>query len=102
MIFDVLEAFGKSTMALSYWQRRRIVDRLNLNGHSWRTPDTFDDGEGLFESVRIAGLEGLLAKKLSMRYRPGKRLWLKVKNRDYWRFPLEREAAMRRGGRSEL
>jgi ATP-dependent DNA ligase len=41
------------------------------------------------------GLEGVVAKKLSQRYRPGERGWVKVKNRNYWRYPLEREAVIR-------
>ena len=42
------------------------------------------------------GLEGVVAKKLGQRYRPGERSWIKVKNRDYWRYPLELEAARKR------
>ena len=54
----------------------------------------FEDGERLFRSVEAIGLEGV-AKKLGQRYRPGERLWVKVKNRDYWRFLLERDAVIR-------
>ncbi len=50
----------------------------------------FEDGKRLFRSVQAIGLEGVVAKKLTQRYKPGERLWVKVKNRDYWRFPLER------------
>jgi hypothetical protein len=28
------------------------------------------------------------------RYQPGERGWIKIKNRDYWRYELEREAAV--------
>ncbi len=55
----------------------------------------FEDGERLFRSVQEIGLEGVVAKKLSQRYRPGERGWIKVKNREYWRWPLEREGARR-------
>ena len=58
---------------------------------------SFEDGGRLLASVRDLGLEGVVAKKLSHRYKPGERLWIKVKNRDYWRYSLEREAA--RNGR---
>jgi len=51
--------------------------------------------EAVFAVACERGLEGVVAKPLSSRYRPGERAWLKVKNRDYWRYPLEREAAMR-------
>jgi ATP-dependent DNA ligase len=56
----------------------------------------FEDGERLFRSVREIGLEGIVAKKHSQRYRPGVRECVKVKNRDYWRYPLELEAARQR------
>jgi ATP-dependent DNA ligase len=45
--------------------------------------------------VQEIGLEGVVGKTLSQRYKPGERLWVKVKNRDYWRFPLERDAVIR-------
>jgi hypothetical protein len=38
-------------------------------------------------------LEGIVAKRLDGRYRPGERGWIKIKNRDYWRYELERESA---------
>jgi len=41
------------------------------------------------------GLEGVVAKRLRSPYRPGERGWVKVKNRDYWRYGLEVEAALR-------
>jgi bifunctional non-homologous end joining protein LigD len=95
MIFDLLEESGRSWMHRPYWQRRRRLDKLGLSGPHWQTSEAFDDGEALFESVRLAKLEGVVAKKLSQPYRPGERLWVKVKNRDYWRFPLEREGRFR-------
>jgi len=42
------------------------------------------------------GLEGVVAKRRSEPYRPGERTWVKIKNRDYWRYPLELEAARER------
>jgi len=32
----------------AYWQRRRLLDKLDLNGTHWRKPEAFDDGEALF------------------------------------------------------
>ncbi len=56
----------------------------------------FEDGHRLFQSLPDLGLEGVVAKKLSHHDPRGERLWVKVKNRDYWRFPLELEAARKR------
>jgi bifunctional non-homologous end joining protein LigD len=95
MVFDLLEETSRSTMHWPLWQRRRRLDKLDLRGSHWQTSETFHDGEALLESVKLACLEGIVAKKLSQRYRPGERLWIKVKSRDDWRFPLERDAAIR-------
>jgi ATP-dependent DNA ligase len=94
MVFDVLASDAESNLDLPYWQRRRLLDGLELAGPHWQTPETFSQGDELFESVCAAGLEGVVAKKLAQPYRPGERLWIKVKNRNYWRYPLEREAAI--------
>jgi ATP-dependent DNA ligase len=50
----------------------------------------------LLDVVSKKGLEGVVAKPLQSRYRPGERGWIKVKNKEYWRYELEREAAGRR------
>jgi ATP-dependent DNA ligase len=49
----------------------------------------------LFEAVCERELEGIVAKRRSGRYRPGQRGWLKIKNRAYWRYELERESAIK-------
>jgi ATP-dependent DNA ligase len=40
-------------------------------------------------------MEGVVAKKLTGRYLPGERGWVKVKNPRYWRRDAEREAVAR-------
>jgi ATP-dependent DNA ligase len=56
----------------------------------------FDDGHALFEAVCAHELEGVVAKRKSSRYRPSERGWIKIKNKDYWRYEMERESAMNR------
>jgi ATP-dependent DNA ligase len=41
-------------------------------------------------------LEGVVAKPLRSRYVPGERGWVKTKNRDYWRYEMEREGVLNR------
>lgn len=41
-------------------------------------------------------LEGVVATRVDEPYRSGERTWVKVKNRSYWRYELEREGALRR------
>jgi len=40
-------------------------------------------------------LEGVVAKKLASRYRPGEQCWIKTKNPNYGRRDSEREAMQR-------
>ena len=44
-------------------------------------------------------LEGVVAKRRSGRYLAGARGWIKTKNRNYWRYEMEREGGfkIRRG-----
>jgi bifunctional non-homologous end joining protein LigD len=96
IVFDVLACDGESTMALPYSERRAILERLGPKGAGWCTPEVFDDGERLFAAVVQQQLEGIVGKRLLRLYRPGEREWLKVKNRDYWRFGQELELARSR------
>ena len=83
VIFDLLYLDGHSTMALSYEERRSLLERLELEGPTWRTP-SYHRGEGsaLLEATKQHGIEGVVAKKLDCPYQPGVRAshWIKVKN----------------------
>ena len=83
MIFDLLYLDGESLMELDYRSRRRRLDGLALDGDAWQVPQTLDgSGEDVLEASRVAGLEGIVAKRLESPYRPGYRgrEWLKIKN----------------------
>ena len=80
-----------------YWERRQLVEDLELDGDAWATSAAYDDGEALWAKVCQLGLEGVVAKKRTGHYLPGRRGWIKTKNRDYWRYPCEVEAARRTG-----
>src|SRR3954466_9634527 len=95
MIFDVLSLEGRSLIGLPYSERREELEALELHGPYWHTPEAFDDGGALFEAVCERNLEGVVAKRRSGRYRPGERGWVKIKNRDYWRYEMEREGALK-------
>jgi bifunctional non-homologous end joining protein LigD len=94
VIFDVLSLEGVSLMRAPYSERRAQLEALNLNGPYWRTPEAFNDGPALFEAICERELEGIVAKRSDGAYRPGERGWLKIKNRNYWRYELERESAI--------
>jgi ATP-dependent DNA ligase len=38
--------------------------------------------------------EGVVAKRRRGKYVPGDRVWVKTKNRAYWRYEMERESAL--------
>jgi bifunctional non-homologous end joining protein LigD len=90
---DVLSVDGEPVVSQPYSERRRILESLGLNAPQWRTPEAFDDGEALWTAVCEHELEGVVAKRRSGRYVPGGRGWVKVKNRDYWRWEMEQERA---------
>jgi bifunctional non-homologous end joining protein LigD len=94
MAFDVLGVEGEPVVSLPYSERRRILDGLRLNDSRWRTPEAFDDGHALWAAVCEHELEGVVAKRRSGRYVSGGRGWIKTKNREYWRYEMEREGAM--------
>ena len=94
MVFDLLSLDGDDLTHAPYSERRAQVEALNLNGVYWQTPETFDDGGSLFQAGCEHELEGVVAKRKKSRYRPGGRGWVKIKNRDYWRYEMERESAI--------
>lgn len=94
MAFDVLRLDGEDVTRLPYGERRRILEGLQLHGPHWRTPEVFDDGQTLWHAVCEHELEGVVAKRRTSHYAAGERGWIKTKNRDYWRYELERESAV--------
>ena len=83
VIFDLLHLDGRPLLDLPYEERRAELEALGLEGDSWQTPSYHrGDGAALLAASRGQGLEGIVAKRLSSPYRPGRRTrdWLKVKN----------------------
>jgi bifunctional non-homologous end joining protein LigD len=83
VIFDLLHLDGESLLGLPYEERRERLDALGLNGESWQTPAYHrGDGAAMLEVSKVQGLEGVVAKRLTSPYRPGRRSrdWLKIKN----------------------
>src|SRR4051812_20718789 len=81
--FDLLEEGGESLVGLTYVERRDRLEDLGLSlPPTVDVPPSFRDvpGEDLLEVARAQGLEGVVAKRLSSRYLPGRRSsdWIKV------------------------
>ena len=95
-MFDLLSLNGRDLTGAPYSERRAELEALNLNGVYWQTPETFTDGPALVRGGLCARTRSVVAKRRSGRYRPAQRGWVKTKNRDYWRYDMERESAINR------
>jgi bifunctional non-homologous end joining protein LigD len=94
IVFDVLAYRGRSLIGEPYRNRREILERIDFGGRA-HVPEVFGDGHALFDGVCEQELEGVVAKRLNEPYRPRERAWIKTKNRDYWRYEIEREGAFK-------
>jgi bifunctional non-homologous end joining protein LigD len=83
LVFDVLRLDGRELMDEPLTARREALESLDLHDDRWQTPPTYDDGPMLFEATLKQGLEGIVSKRLTSRYRPGQRSkdWLKFAHR---------------------
>jgi bifunctional non-homologous end joining protein LigD len=73
---------GQSTLALPYAERRTLLAGLNLFNDTVRVPPHFVvvDGRQVLAMAEAGGLEGVVAKRLTSPYQPGRRSpdWIKV------------------------
>jgi bifunctional non-homologous end joining protein LigD len=51
VVFDVLRRNGDDLTGKPYVSRRRNLQELRLDGPSWTTSATFEDGPALFDAV---------------------------------------------------
>lgn len=83
VVFDVLSIGSESLVALSYDERRSRLDSLvNPRGPVDVSPAFEGDLDAAIDSSRTLGLEGVMAKRRSARYAPGRRsdAWVKIKH----------------------
>ena len=73
MAFDLLRLFGSDLTSQPWTARRELLERLELGSSAWQVPPVYDDGEELFEATRDQGLEGVVSKRRSSPYAPGRR-----------------------------
>ncbi len=82
--FDLLELDGRPTIGLPLTERRELLEEVVLDqADGVVLSPQFEDGAALLRVVRENGLEGVVAKRSTGSYRPGKRVadWVKVKER---------------------
>ena len=83
MAFDLLRLDGVDLTAQPLAQRRAALEDIALAGPNMQVPPTYEDGAALQAATLEQGLEGVVSKRLSSRYRPGRRSpdWLKFPHR---------------------
>ncbi|WP_432558211.1 ATP-dependent DNA ligase [Granulicoccus sp. GXG6511] len=85
MVFDLLHLDGRSLVREPYVERRAALEELlSEDGRHIHVPTTFgDDADLALDTSRELGLEGVIAKRPTSVYQPGRRAktWLKVKHR---------------------
>jgi bifunctional non-homologous end joining protein LigD len=82
LLFDLLYFDRHSIMAMSYEQRRRVLEGIEISGPSWQTtPFHPGEGDSMLKAAKKQGLEGVVAKRLTSIYEPGLRsgAWRKIK-----------------------
>ncbi len=100
VVFDLIRLDGTDLMGRPFEERRDLLVSLGLDAPGWATSKTFADGHALYAGVCEHGLEGIVAKRRSDRYRSGQRGWVKVKNPKYWRRDEDGEELARSRGAS--
>lgn len=83
LAFDILRLDGQDLTGRPWKERRAVLESLGLAGPHWQVPATYDDGRTLLGITADQGLEGVVSKKRSSRYYPGRRShdWLKFPHR---------------------
>ncbi|MFD3907989.1 ATP-dependent DNA ligase [Streptomyces sp. CB04723] len=83
VLFDIVHLDAEDLTRTAYTGRRTILESLSLHGANWSTPAAVTGhGQQALERTRSAGLEGLVAKRLTSTYQPGirSRAWIKIRN----------------------
>ncbi len=82
-VFDLLELNGKKLHSLPLIERKNLLAGLIKKNEVIKYSDHIEEsGEDFFELIKQRNLEGIMAKKKSSEYYPGKRSadWLKIKH----------------------
>ncbi|MGV8966163.1 MAG: non-homologous end-joining DNA ligase [Cellulomonas sp.] len=82
VVFDVLRLYGVDLTRRPFDERRATLERLELPSRVQISP-VYDDGADLWQVTREHGLEGVLAKRRTSTYQPGRRSsdWVKAAHR---------------------
>ncbi len=90
--FDVLRLDGRTCATDRSPSGASCCSALGLDDVAWQVPPTYDDGQMLLAAAEQQGLEGIVSKRLSSRYRPG------VRSREWLKFPIRPTGSFVVGG----
>ncbi|WP_405390556.1 non-homologous end-joining DNA ligase [Streptomyces sp. NBC_01102] len=83
VLFDAVFLRGRDLVPLPYAERRAALEALGLAASHWSTPAAVvGHGAQALDMTREAGLEGVIAKRLTSVYEPGvrSRTWIKIRH----------------------
>ena len=96
LAFDLLRLDGEDLARHPLRERRRLLESLGLDAPeiaaAVQVPAAYDDGAALLEAAEAQGLEGIVSKRWSSCYYPGRR------SRDWLKFPIRPTASYVVGG----
>jgi bifunctional non-homologous end joining protein LigD len=96
LAFDLLRLDGEDLLRQPLRERRHALLSLGLEkpelAAAVQVPETYDDGEVLLEAAQAQGLEGIVSKRWTSAYHPGRR------SRDWLKFPIRPTASYVVGG----
>jgi bifunctional non-homologous end joining protein LigD len=81
--FDVLVADGDDVTALPLKDRKALLTKLVRRYRLQKLDWAIGQGKAAFQAVCDLDLEGLVAKRMTDAYEPGKTRWWKILNRSY-------------------
>jgi bifunctional non-homologous end joining protein LigD len=89
LVFDLLRLGGEDLCRRPLRERRDLLLSLEIDAAfgagervAWQVPPTYDDGPTLLAAAEAQGLEGIVSKRLSSAYHPGRR------SKDWLKFPI--------------
>ena len=82
-LFDCLYLDGRPVVLEPQARRREWLEDVVRKESAYRVSSVIEDGKALFEAAKTFDLEGIMAKRTTGVYQPGKRsdTWLKIKTR---------------------
>jgi bifunctional non-homologous end joining protein LigD len=96
LAFDVLRLDGEDLCKRPLRERRALLESLGLDAPSMaaevQVPATYADGGSLLDAATEQGLEGIVSKRWSAPYHPGRR------SRDWLKFPIRPTGSFLVGG----